>query len=64
MAHRRSQSLDSPNDFVTGYERIAGEAPVIIDEMNVAMAYSAVTDLDADIMGTEGLFLVSVRNQR
>jgi hypothetical protein len=49
---------------VTGYERIAGEAPVIIDEVDVAMAYSAVADLDADIVGAEGLFLVCIRNQR
>ncbi len=55
------QSLDiitgnghSPHHFVAGYERILGQAPVVVEDRQIRMAKTAIFDNDLNLLSTEG----------
>src|ERR1700760_3813252 len=44
---------DGADDLVTGDERVAADAPVVVDEMDVGVADAAVKDADLGFVGPE-----------
>src|SRR4051812_32456937 len=43
----------APDDLVAGHQRIATLLPIVVDEVNVAVAQATVRDLELDIMCAE-----------
>ena len=44
---------DGSDDLVAGDERVAADAPVVVDEVDVRVADAAVSDADLDVIGAE-----------
>ena len=44
---------DGADDLVAGNERVAADAPVVVDEVDVGVADAAVSDADVDVVGPE-----------
>ncbi len=49
----RSDGGDGADDLVAGDERVAADAPVVVDEVDVGVADAAVSDADFDVVGPE-----------
>ena len=58
-----AESRDGANDFVTGDEGVLADAPVVRNEMKIAVADAAVSDGDFDFVRAELARIVTKRKQ-
>jgi hypothetical protein len=49
----RTDGGDGADDLVAGDERVAADSPVVVDEVGVGVADTAVSDADLDLVGPE-----------
>jgi hypothetical protein len=62
-ANLATESRDGSDDFVTGDEGILADAPVVGNEMQIAVADAAVGDGDFDLVRAELAWFVAQRKQ-
>ena len=51
----------SPHNLVTWNKRILAESPIVVDEVNIAMANATMRDLDLDLVRTQFAWIILIR---
>lgn len=63
-AHLRAHAHDFANHLVARHERVAADAPIVIDQRLIGMAHTAVFHGDLNVLFAQGAGIVAVALQR